>query len=82
MCVVSNTPSLFVSILIDFTNPDFVRYAESFGAKGYRIQAADELALALNAAFEENVLAVIDCPVDFSEKWTHDGNVPMDLEAL
>ena len=28
---------------IDFTNPDFVKYAKSFGAKGYRVQAADEL---------------------------------------
>ena len=26
-----------------FANPDFVAYAESFGAKGYRISSADEL---------------------------------------
>ncbi len=26
---------------VDFGNPDFVKYAESFGAKGYFIQAAD-----------------------------------------
>jgi acetolactate synthase-1/2/3 large subunit len=52
---------------VDFTNPDFVRFAESFGAKGYRIQAADELAPVLSRALQENALAVIDCPVDFSE---------------
>ena len=27
---------------IDFTNPDFVKYAEAFGAKGYRVEASDE----------------------------------------
>jgi acetolactate synthase-1/2/3 large subunit len=52
---------------VDFNNPDFVRFAESFGAKGYRIQAADELAPVLTRAFAENTSVVIDCPVDFSE---------------
>ena len=28
---------------VGFSNPDVVTYAESFGAKGYRIKAADEL---------------------------------------
>ena len=28
---------------VDFGNPDFVKYAESFGAKGYRVRSADEL---------------------------------------
>ena len=51
----------------DFTNPDFVKYAESFGAKGYRIEAADELLPALKSALAGNALAVIDCPVDFAE---------------
>ena len=32
---------------IDFRNPDFVQYAESFGARGYRVRAADELASVL-----------------------------------
>ena len=33
-----------------FGNPDFVAYAESFGAKGYRITAADELLPTLRTA--------------------------------
>jgi acetolactate synthase-1/2/3 large subunit len=33
-----------------FNNPDFVAYAESFGAAGYRITAADELLPTLRAA--------------------------------
>ncbi len=51
----------------DFRSLDFVRYAESFGAKGYRIEAADELASALKEALESDAISVIDCPVDFTE---------------
>ena len=52
---------------VDFTNPDFVKFAESMGLKGYRIQAADELIPTLKEALEQDVPAVIDCPVDYSE---------------
>lgn len=52
---------------IDFNNPDFVKYAESFGAKGYRIHAADELIPALKQAIADETVVVIDCPVDYSE---------------
>ena len=52
---------------VDFNNPDFVKYAESFGAKGYRVEAADELAPILRQAIADDTVAVIDCPVDYSE---------------
>jgi acetolactate synthase-1/2/3 large subunit len=52
---------------VDFHNPDFVKYAESFGATGYRIETADELAPALRAALSSNRLMIIDCPVDALE---------------
>ncbi len=52
---------------IEFNNPDFVKYAESFGAKGYKIRAADELMPTLQRAIEDNTVVVIDCPVDYSE---------------
>ncbi len=52
---------------VDFGNPDFVKYAESFGAKGYLIQAAGELLPALKKALADDTLAVIACPVDYSE---------------
>lgn len=48
-------------------NPDFVRYAESFGAKGYRVEAADELLPILRKALGDTAVSVIDCPVDYSE---------------
>ena len=52
---------------VDFSNPDFVKYAESFGAKGYRVRAADELVPILRQAIADDTVVVIDCPVDYSE---------------
>ena len=52
---------------VDFKNPDFVKYAESFNAKGYAIELADQLAPVLRAALSSNRLSIIDCPVDVSE---------------
>ena len=37
---------------VAFSNPDFVKYAESFGAKGYRVRAADELLPLLRQAID------------------------------
>jgi len=52
---------------IGFNNPDFVKYAESFGARGYRVESAAELAPALEKAFADNTVVIIDVPVDYSE---------------
>ena len=52
---------------VDFNNPDFIRYAESFGAKGYRISHSGELMPVLRQALADNTVSIIDCPVDYSE---------------
>jgi len=52
---------------IDFTNPDFVAYAESFGARGFRVDAAERLTPVLQEALACGTVAVVDCPVDYSE---------------
>lgn len=52
---------------VDFGNPDFVKYAQSFGANGYLINSAEELLPTLNKAFSEGGVSVIACPVDYSE---------------
>lgn len=52
---------------VDFTNPDFVKFAESMGAVGYRIQKAEDLVPTLEQAFLQTVPVIIDCPVDYSE---------------
>jgi acetolactate synthase-1/2/3 large subunit len=49
-----------------FGNPDFVAYAESFGAVGYRISRAEELLPTLRAALAADTVSVIACPVDYS----------------
>ena len=54
------------SIETAFGNPDFVAYAESFGADGYRIEAPEELLPTLRQALAEDTVSVISCPVDYS----------------
>lgn len=49
-----------------FGNPDFVKYAESFGARGHRVESADELLPTLRKALEEDAVSVIAVPVDYS----------------
>jgi acetolactate synthase I/II/III large subunit len=49
-----------------FGNPDFTAYAESFGAKGYRIKSAGELLPTLKAALADDTVSVIACPVDYT----------------
>ena len=52
---------------IGFKNPDFVKYAESFGAKGYRIERAVDLLPTLKQALADDTVAIVDCPVDYAE---------------
>ena len=52
---------------IDFVNPDFVMLAESFGAKGYRVNSAEEFIPTLEAALNDGTVSIIDCPVDYAE---------------
>ena len=52
---------------IEFGNPDFVKYAESFGARGYRVERTEDLMPILKQALAEPVLSIIDCPVDYQE---------------
>lgn len=55
------------SSFIKFSNPDFVKFAESMGLKGYRIESTADFIPTLKTALEQNVPAVIDCPVDYQE---------------
>jgi acetolactate synthase I/II/III large subunit len=52
---------------LTFGNPDFVKYAESYGAKGSRVESAEGLAPALEAAFEGRGVHLISVPIDYSE---------------
>ena len=50
-----------------FGNPDFVKYAEAYGAKGRRVETADSLVATLEAAFTEGGVQLVTVPVDYSE---------------
>ena len=52
---------------LTFGNPDFVKYAESYGAKGSRVDTADGLVPALEAAFKGGGVHLVTVPVDYSE---------------
>lgn len=55
------------SAFVHFSNPDFVKLAESMGLKGYRVEATEDLLPVLKDALDQPVPAVIDCPVDYRE---------------
>lgn len=52
---------------VKFTNPDFVKYAGSFGAHGVKIENTQQLMPELKAALCRNAVTIIDCPVDYRE---------------
>jgi acetolactate synthase I/II/III large subunit len=52
---------------LTFGNPDFVAYAESYGAAGARVEAASELVPALEAAFAAGGVHLIAVPIDYSD---------------
>jgi acetolactate synthase I/II/III large subunit len=54
-------------VATSFGNPDFVGYAESFGARGYRVSSAADLLPMLTDALAADTVSVIACPVDYSE---------------
>jgi acetolactate synthase I/II/III large subunit len=50
-----------------FNNPDFVRYAEAYGAKGHRVEAVDNLVPTLDRAFNGGGVHLVAVPIDYSE---------------
>ena len=52
---------------VDFGPVDFVKYAESFGAKGFRASSQSEFQDLLTAALKEEGPVIIDVPVDYKD---------------
>jgi len=57
----------FADFGLTFDNPDFVAYAQAYGAKGSRVASAAGLAAALEAAFTAGGVHLVVVPVDYSE---------------
>lgn len=52
---------------LDFGNPDFVKYAEAYGASGYRVGSANEFAELLRKTADLPGVHLIEVPVDYGE---------------
>jgi acetolactate synthase-1/2/3 large subunit len=52
---------------LTYGNPDFVKYAESYGAHGHRVESAEHLPELLRHTLDTPGVHLIDCPVDYSE---------------
>ena len=51
---------------LDFKNPDFVKYAESYGASGYKIGDCDDFTSTLQKCLDTPGVHLIDVPIDYS----------------
>ena len=57
----------FADFGMTFGNPDFITYAESYGARGHRISVTAELVPTLERAFTEGGVHLVSVPIDYSE---------------
>jgi acetolactate synthase-1/2/3 large subunit len=51
---------------LDYGNPDFVKYAESYGAHGHRVERTEDLVPTLRHCLETAGVHVVEVPVDYS----------------
>src|SRR5690554_6350822 len=62
---------------MDLGNPDFVKYAQSYGARGHRPASADELLPLLREALAKPGIDLIDVPVDYGDDdWLLNEEIP------
>ncbi len=52
---------------LEYSNPDFVKYAESYGARGYRVEAVRDLVPMLEACLDAPGVHLIEVPMDYSD---------------
>lgn len=52
---------------LTYGNPDFVKYADSYGANGHRVESSAHLTELLKYCRDTPGVHLIDCPVDYSE---------------
>ncbi len=52
---------------LEYNNPDFIKYAESYGARGHRVSSVNNFFEVLQDTFKQGGVHLIDLPVDYSE---------------
>lgn len=55
---------------LKYNNPDFVQYAQSYGAQGYKVGNADALLPLIQSCFNKGGVHIIDVPIDYNENKT------------
>jgi acetolactate synthase-1/2/3 large subunit len=64
---------------LTYGNPDYVKFAESFGAKGHRVESSKHLTEVLAHCRDTDGVHLIDCPVDYTE---NDQILNIDIKKL
>jgi acetolactate synthase-1/2/3 large subunit len=64
---------------LTYGNPDYIQFAESFGAKGHRVESSEHLTKVLAECRDTPGVHLIDCPVDYSE---NDQILNIDIKEL
>ena len=52
---------------LDYGNPDFVKYAQAYGAEGHRVESSEKLAGILKNCLDSPGVHLVEVPVDYSE---------------
>jgi acetolactate synthase-1/2/3 large subunit len=52
---------------LTFGNPDFVQYAQSYGATGHRVKRTEDLVPTIESAFKDTGVHLITVPIDYAE---------------
>jgi acetolactate synthase-1/2/3 large subunit len=52
---------------LEFNNPDFVMYANSYGATGHRVENTESFVPLINQCYAKGGVHLIELPVDYSE---------------
>jgi acetolactate synthase-1/2/3 large subunit len=52
---------------LTYNNPDFVKYAEAYGASGHRVTSAKQLPELLKSCLDTPGVHLVDCAVDYSD---------------
>lgn len=59
----------FKNFGLDYTNPDFAKFAECHGAVGMTVKKGDDLGAVLKKAFEFHKVVVVECPIDYTPNY-------------
>jgi acetolactate synthase-1/2/3 large subunit len=52
---------------LELNNPDFVLYAQSYGAFGHRVKSADEVIPIIEKCFQQGGVHLVEIPIDYSD---------------